>query len=119
MRRKASPLREMRESKGIKQDELAKELNIDRSTYAKIEADPEIYSIRIADKIAKRFDVPLEFLFSHFLRSSPLPSECLLKHIYSDQESLGGYDAVVTLEDMKDRGIILDDELFFRSSGND
>ncbi len=109
MKKKANYLEQMRLRLNLRQEDLAEMFGIERSTYAKIEKNPARCSLQLADLIASRLDVPVEYLFSNLFRHSPLPSKCLLEYLFPELENHGGYDTVVTLEDLKMKGIIADD----------
>lgn len=56
-------LEEIRKEKGIKQDELAKVLEVSRQTISSIENERYNPSIILAFKIAKFFDMTIEEIF--------------------------------------------------------
>lgn len=114
MRRKSYSLRKLRSLLKFRQEDLANMVNIERSTYSKIEKDPWRCSLQLMDDIACQLDVPVEYLLVGPRRRSPVPSECLLNYIYSDYKSPNsrGGERAVTLEDLKKKGIIADDDPF-------
>ncbi len=106
----STSVKHLRNHAQLTQKEIAQVLGISRSKYGRIERNPERCSAKDADKIAEFFDVPVELLFTHLVRRSPFPSKCLLKFILVGTRKLDD-NYVVTLEDLKNRGIIEDDEL--------
>ena len=114
MKKKSYSLRQLRSVLKFRQEDLANMVNIERSTYSKIEKDPWRYSLQLVDDIAYRLNVPVEYLLVGLRRRSPLPSKSLLNYIYSDRQNPDSHDRerAVTLEDLKKKGIIADDEPF-------
>jgi len=114
VKKKSYSLRQLRSVLKFRQEDLANMVNIERSTYSKIEKDPWRYSLQLVDDIAYRLNVPVEYLLVGLRRRSPLPSLCLFDYIYSDRQNPDSHDRerAVTLEDLKKKGIIADDEPF-------
>ena len=67
-------LRDIRKSRGITQEQLAKELNVNRTTITHIETGRMNPTFENADKIARFFDIPLENIFPIYKRTSPYPN---------------------------------------------
>lgn len=119
MKKKVTYLEQIRLGLNLRQEDLAEMFGIERSTYAKLEKNPARCSIELADRIASHLNVPVEYLFSGLFRRSPLPSKCLLEHLFPGLESYGGYDTVMTLEDLKEKGFIVNDDLLHGEDEDD
>ena len=58
-------LYELRKSKNITQEELARELNVTRQTIIAIEKGNYVPSLALAFKISRYFKLPIERIFTH------------------------------------------------------
>jgi len=67
-------LRDIRKSRGMTQEQLAKILNVNRTTITHIETGRMNPTFENADKIASYFNIPLETIFPIYERTSPYPN---------------------------------------------
>lgn len=66
-------LAELRKSKGISQEQLAKDIGVSPSTIAMYEINERTPSLRMAKALADYFEVPIEYIFfginAHVMRA--------------------------------------------------
>jgi putative transcriptional regulator len=78
-------LKTLRKKHGLTQEELAKKMNVARTTIMMIEAGKMTPSFEKADKIACFFDTPIEEIFPAYKRTSPYPNYNLNNPTRSDE----------------------------------
>ncbi len=111
-------VKHLRDKAGLTQKEVAEKIEMDLTKYGRIERNPHKCSVKDADMIAEFFDVPVELLFKHLVRRSPFPSECLVRFM-SDNRKNHKRNPFLTLEDLKNRGMVDDGESSSRTFQDD